>query len=91
MSWTVDGSSSSQSANLLYCAKSAQPRLDVTGGTLPIQFLRLLDDFLFVLRIALDRGILLRLIAKVRNCYLHFAGRRRPSQSKIRIIKHLNS
>lgn len=77
----------------IYFISPSQPNqvYKAIGGTLLIQLLSLLDDFLFVLRITLDRGILLGLITKVCNCYLHFAGRRRPAQSKIRIVKHLNS
>lgn len=94
VSWRVDGSSSSQSANLLYCASSQPPNKFLQsnrGVTQLIQLLSLLDDFLFILRVALDRGLLLCLITKVCHCYLHFAGRRRPSQSEIRIVEHLNS
>ncbi len=78
VSWRVDGSSSSQSANLLM-APSQPTKRNENWVIAPVEFLRLLNNLLLVLTVALGWSFLLRLVAKIRNGNLHLSGRCWPA------------
>lgn len=90
VSCRVDGSSSSQSANLLNAPSQSVSTTNEEQTSAPVQFLRFLDNLLLVFVIALRRSVLLRLVTKVCRCHLHLSRRRRLAQSEICVIQHLD-
>ena len=89
VSWMVDGSSSSQSASLLYSGVSNIHAIN-RWQSLLVQFLSLFHDFLLVFTIALKRSLFLRLVAKIRCSDLHLPTWCRLAQSEICFIQHLD-
>lgn len=55
-----------------------------------IQLLSLFDNLLLIFAINFGRSFLLHLVTEVRSRHFHFTVRGRLSQSKIRIVQHLN-
>src|SRR5271154_5811674 len=81
ISGSIDGSSSSQSANLLDNA-SAQVSVAIMILNPPVQLLRLLDHLLEILLTALWRRLLLALVGEVCCLHSHFSHRSLNSKSE---------
>src|SRR5947199_3060162 len=88
VSGSIDGSSSSQSANLL---NSISPTFCSNHDSdPPVQLLRLLDHLLEILLTALWRRLLLALVGEVCCLHSHFSHRSLDSKSEVRVVEHLN-